>query len=378
MVKKVRRTASILLCMALIMAAVAGIDGAVFAGNSTVKAKTVVTGNNVTATNINTSKVVKYKTPKKAARRDYSYKVKGLPEKCTVYVRYKAENLYTCSVVLKDESGRSKVKLARAVKEGDEYINEYEVSDKTTVSLNIGFSTDLENIAYFTVTYAPAKTPTLKANTKKFVKFTRGITEYPVSKFKVNVPASGYLEIYAEDYLGMGEVTVKNAGMNTCQAATAESPLYIGVKKGTYTFTINTNVSACKIRTKFHKVTESKYGAKKSKAPFIKSGKSQKGLIFANSKKVHWYKVKVAENQSGARLVVNTSKMTYGGNGGGVKLTVLFPDGGFIEKTQAAGQKTEYIVSYGDAGADALGKGTYYIKVESYNTGNGYFTFTWK
>lgn len=368
MSKSIRQAISILLCMIVIIAASAPIGGTAYA------AKTVVTGSTVTARNINSEKPIEYSTPRTSSVTKYNYNVKGLPEKCTVYVKYKAEYAYTCSVVLK---GGSQVRTAGSKKDGDYFINEYPVSGKADISLDIGFSSNMENAVAFTVTYAPAKTPVLKANTKKFVRYTRSITGYSTCKFKVVSPASGYLEIYAEDYLGAGNVTVKGPGMQTCQAATTASPLYIGVKKGTYTFTINTNVSTCVIRAKFHKVSENKYGTSKAKAALIKSSKNQKGLIITNKKKVHWYKVKVTKAQAGARLVINTNKMTFGGNGGGVKFTVLFPNGGYLEQIQVAGQKTEYIVSYGESGADMLGKGTYYIKVESYNTGSGYFTLKW-
>ena len=138
------------------------------------------------------------------------------------------------------------------------------------------------------------------------------------------------------------------------------------------------------MKVNFVKVKETSAKTSKSRAASIRKGKVNKGLVFVkktksdyNQKRVHWYKLKITKNQK-VTLNVDARKMSDAGSTG--KLAVTFYG--------ARGQKlTDYVyggsskeLSYYTIGlsGNRLKRGTYYIKVESKDCGNGYYTIKWK
>ena len=97
--------------------------------------------------------------------------------------------------------------------------------------------------------------------------------------------------------------------------------------------------------------------------------------MITNAKKTHWYKFKNKKLQK-VSVVIDT-KISKGSSAGGLKVTI------YDKKRQLYTRKLypnakPLTVKLSSPGKKKLKKGTYYIKVESYNGGNGYFTVKWK
>ena len=150
----------------------------------------------------------------------------------------------------------------------------------------------------------------------------------------------------------------------------------IGVKKGTYTFKVKSNAPVIAYRARFYKVSESKYGLKKSTACSMKKKVYKKGLIVANDKKSHYYKFYNPKLQK-VSIVINTA-INGGGNYGGIKVTLYDRKGTIGTKTIYPETATTTIKLYTLGKNNRLVKGTYKIKVQSYKSGNGYFSVKWK
>ena len=155
----------------------------------------------------------------------------------------------------------------------------------------------------------------------------------------------------------------------------SDAQRYIGVKKGTYTIQVKSYSPIIGVTYKFVKKSQSSYGTKKAKAKTLKKKKTYKGLIITNSKKSHWYKFKNPKLQKVS--IVIDHKLSGGGNGG-IKVTVINKSGSkfvdYIYPNQAKYETSIYTVGKNNK----LAKGTYWIKIQSYNGGNGYFTVKWK
>ena len=130
------------------------------------------------------------------------------------------------------------------------------------------------------------------------------------------------------------------------------------------------------VKVKFNKVSQGKYGTKKSKAATLKSKKIRKGLIITNAKKAHWYKFKNPKTKV-VRIYVK-GKLTSGGSYGGIKVT-LYDSRGVVGSTILTPSSPSVTIKpYTYGKGSKLIKGTYRIKVESYKKGSGYFTVKWK
>ena len=207
--------------------------------------------------------------------------------------------------------------------------------------------------------------------------YLHGTSDYnTVTKFQVTVPSTGYLTLTLGDGIGdeYFSIRAKTSGFKDYELFSSKDNVkWIGVKKGTYTFSVKSSSAIYGIKAKFTKVKESKYGSKKKKAVALKKKKTSKGLIITNAKKVHWYKFKNPKTQK-VKVVVGT-KITDAGGYGGIRVTAYY------------GKASTYRTIYSDTKSTSiqlynkgtkLKKGTYYIKVESYSKGNGYFTVKWK
>ena len=201
-----------------------------------------------------------------------------------------------------------------------------------------------------------------------------------LSTFKINVPSSGYLKLAMGDASGgsyKSNINVKTKGFTDYESlSTSDNVRFIGVKKGTYTFTVKTSAPVYAIKASFTKVKESKYGKKKSKAVSLKKKKTVKGLLPAGKAKAHWYKFKLKKNQK-VTLNFKTSLCGAGSYVGGLKYT-LYASYDTGTGTIYSGLRTTPYKPYTIGMSPKLKKGTYYLKIESYKKGTGYYTIKWK
>ena len=119
-------------------------------------------------------------------------------------------------------------------------------------------------------------------------------------------------------------------------------------------------------------------GSTRTKAKSIYKGNTKKGLITAtqSSTSADWYKIKINSSQK-----VNLEVITKtGGYNGGIRISV-FRSG----KTKAFGSSDFYwddpastLQLYTSGYGGRLSKGTYYIKVQKYGCGSGYYQIKWK
>ncbi len=200
------------------------------------------------------------------------------------------------------------------------------------------------------------------------------------STFKITVPSTGYLKLALGDISRATYPTTvyaKTKGFSDFVSFNSSGNIiYVGVKKGTYTFTVKTSTPIYGVKASFKKIKESKYGKKKSKAVTLKKKKTVKGLLITNSKKAHWYKFKLNKNQK-VTLNFKTALCGSGSYTGGLKYTLYASydtGGGTIYD---GGREISYKPSTIGLGSK-LKKGTYYLKVESYKGGTGYYTIKWK
>ena len=233
----------------------------------------------------------------------------------------------------------------------------------------------------FSALYYPDETKTINASSS-----TRGYTHgsYGVqtknTKFKVKVPSKGYLVLDMKDASGESSpVYVKTTGFKKYETIkNSDSVRYIGVKKGTYTFNVKTTSPYYDVNVKFVKVKEGAFGTEKGKSKKIGKNASRKGLIITNakvSKKTHWYKFTIIKN-SDVNLQIN-SLLNGGGVYGGLQVSV-YGKSGKIKSFNVLPDTPSMSVALSSKNLyGKLKKGTYYIKVQSKNTGNGYFALKW-
>lgn len=201
-----------------------------------------------------------------------------------------------------------------------------------------------------------------------------------LSTFKINVPSAGYLRLAMGDASGGSykyPINVKTKGFTDFEyLSSSDNVRFIGVKKGIYTFTVKTSAPVYAIKASFTKVKESKYGKKKSKAVSLKKKNTVKGLLPAGKAKAHWYKIKLKKNQ---KVTINfkTSLCGAGSAVGGMKFT-LYASYDTGTGTIYSGLRTTPYKPYTIGMSPKLKKGTYYLKIESYKKGTGYYTIKWK
>lgn len=151
---------------------------------------------------------------------------------------------------------------------------------------------------------------------------------------------------------------------------------YAGVPKGTYYVAVSTSTDTCySINVKATKVTE-KSGSTKAKANKISKGGIRYGIITAtqSSTSGDWYKFVVGSNQ-----VVNFEVTTLtGGYSGGLKFTFYDSRGAFGTSECYYGEPNKTITPSTQYNGGRLAKGTYWIKVQKYGSGSGYYKLKWK
>ena len=207
-----------------------------------------------------------------------------------------------------------------------------------------------------------------------------------VSYYKVTAPGNGYLTVsFPERLTDYSSFNIKlmNSKKNslfTNFEYLSSSKAYkttIGVAKGTYYIAVKNSDNAYGIKVSFTSVKESS-GTSKSKAKSISKGSTKKGIITAaqSATSGDWYKFKITKTQ----YVKFTFKVKANGGGSSGGLKAAFYQSG---KTYPATS----VNCYGDDGKEVqlytigkgtkLAPGTYYIKVQKYSHGNGYYTLKW-
>ena len=263
-------------------------------------------------------------------------------------------------------SDGTKIRMYSATIAGDAF---------ATFSINMPFGATK---IYFVALYAPYTVSTVKAPSGSFSKYYYlggPADNSSVSKFKVSVPANGYIVM---DVGGENEypVSLKTSGFKSYENVTSDNiRRVIGVKKGTYTFSVISHTPVYHYRLRFYKVAKSNC-TQKNKAVTIKKNKTAKGVIVTDSKKAYWYKFKNPKLQK--VKVYATTKLNGGGNYGGIKITAYNKKGKIGSQIITADTPSSCFDMYTVGKRLKLAKGTYWIKIESYKGGNGYFTVKWK
>ncbi len=151
----------------------------------------------------------------------------------------------------------------------------------------------------------------------------------------------------------------------------------IGVKKGTYYIAVKNSDSAYGIKVSYTGVKEN-CGTTRSKAKSITKGNTKKGIVTTTQSQNagDWYKFKITKAQ--AVKFTFTVKSNGGGKSGGLK--ALFYQAGKSYSAASVNcygddQKSVQLYTYGKG--NKLAPGTYYIKVQKYSAGNGYYTLKW-
>ena len=207
-----------------------------------------------------------------------------------------------------------------------------------------------------------------------------------VSYYKVTAPGNGYLTIsFPErltDYASF-DVKLMNYKKNSLftnfeyLSSSKSYKTTVGVKKGTYYVAVKNSNDAYGIKVSFTSVKENS-GSSKSKAKSIYKGNTKKGIITAAQSETSgdWYKFKITKTQ----YVKFTFKVksSGGGSSGGLK-AAFYQSGKSYPATSVNcyGEDGKTIQLYTPGKGTKLAPGTYYIKVQKYSNGNGYYTLKW-
>lgn len=277
--------------------------------------------------------------------------------------------------------GSGVMSLKTATADNGAKMKEYAVSQAGTYTVKFNLlSPSGTTSIYFAALYVPYTGSAFKAPSGSFSKYHYVAghgNSSTVSTFKITVPTKGRLKLDLCDAEGDYSVYMKTSGFGDYEYVSSSNiRRTIGVKKGTYTFSVKSNAPVIAYRARFYKVTESKYGSKKSKAASMKKTKTKKGLIVANKKKTHWYKFKNPKLQK-VKVIISTS-INGGGKYGGIKVTLYDKRGTIGSRIIYPDTAKTILKPYTLGKNNRLVKGTYKIKIESYKTGNGYFTVKWK
>ena len=213
-----------------------------------------------------------------------------------------------------------------------------------------------------------------------------------VAYYKITAPSTGYITVdIPKSFDGAASYQVKlfssskKALFKKGYESVGSSKDYktrIGVTKGTYYVGIKTSDLAYAVNLKFTAVSE-KSGSTKGKAVKLSKGKTKKGIITASQSTTSgdWYKFTISKAQK-VNLEVSTLT-SQGGGGGGLKFSIYsgstsysFGSENFNYYTPNGTLKP---VSYGAGySGNTLQPGTYYIKIQKYGDGNGYYKLKWK
>lgn len=275
---------------------------------------------------------------------------------------------YLSSSVLQDDL---QVKLPKA---GTYYLK-FE-----TVTYSAG---EMQSVRFAAVLYPAGGTPA-----KGKVYYGSSPDNNGVSYYKVTAPGNGYLTVSfperLQDYssFNIKLLNYKKNSLFTGFEYISSNKNYktrIGVKKGTYYIAVKNSDKAYGIKISFTSVKENS-GKTKGKAKSIYKGGTKKGIITAaqSENSGDWYKFKVTKTQY---VKFNVSTLTSQGGGyGGIKFAFYQAGRNYPSFSQTytysspSGSIQPYTPGYGTK----LTPGTYYIKVQKYGDGNGYYKLKWR
>lgn len=207
--------------------------------------------------------------------------------------------------------------------------------------------------------------------------------------YKITVPGTRYLKIDIPWGDGSQESIYKIKLMNSTRKKNLLKGVvtlkengrgyttFAGVPKGTYYVAVSTSTnSAYSIKVTSTKVTE-KSGSARAYAGRMNKGSSRSGIITAtqSSSSGDWYKLVIGSTQN-----VNLEVITRtGGYSGGIKVSVYSGNrtAPFGTAEYYYGDPSGTLQLYTSGYGDRLIKGTYYIKVQKYGSGSGYYKLKW-
>lgn len=371
--KSRKRLLSLLFCMALTLVMCLAFSGSVFAADPA--PQIISSGSTVTPTAINkiadTDSVKVYATPQTASTysEEFTYNINA--KKGTLFIHYAPTAGASCYI-----SNVAGATYAGSGSEDDVEYRYYYVPSSSTVKVTFTVYGAKGGSGVFSMYYAAAS-KSIKSG-KTYIVGSPGSTS--ASSVKIKAPAAGYLKVTVRDAIyDAYSVNVKTKGFKDWSYLSSSNNYteYIGVKKGTYTIQLK-GAELYKVKVSYVKIKETSAKTAKSKAASLTKNKINKGIVAVNKRKVHWYKIRNPKNQK-LTLAVNAKKMSGGGSSlGKLKITCYFPDGKSSYGNLYAGTADQFKITYGKIGTTKALKGTYYIKVESQDGSNGYYTLKWK
>lgn len=254
------------------------------------------------------------------------------------------------------------------------------VSTAGTYYLEFSTTTSGTYKTAFSVSYAPAG-GTLKSGTEFFGTSPNG----KVSYYKITTKGTGYLKVTfpstASEYSPSYSVKLMNSKKKSISGdyqsvySSKNYTTYFGVGKGTYYIAVKTGDPMYGMKAAYTKVTENS-GSTKSKAKSIYKKGTKKGIITAaqSSTSGDWYKFKITKSQT-----VKFSVSTLTSSNGGLRISFYKAGSSYAFGSQSfsaytpSGTIQPYTYSYGKK----LSPGTYYVKVQKYSSGNGYYKMKW-
>lgn len=282
------------------------------------------------------------------------------------------------------------VNVPRAETTTDYYILSQRVKAGTYYVV-IGTQYNTGASAYVSASYAPAGTTvTPKAGKNYYASNQKGKTRY----FKVKASSAGYITIDFPYGSAGTKSTYKVKLMNSSKSknllkktvtvgSSKDWVTYAAVPKGTYYVAVTSSTDDWyAINLKATKVKENS-GSSKSKAKSISKGGTKKGTVTVSqsSSAADWYKIKVGSNQ---KVFLDILTKT-GGASGGIRVTVYSGSKkmGAAEfynsnDSESYAGSLELFTTINGIKMNYLQKGTYYIKVTKYGSGNGYYQIKWR
>jgi len=261
-----------------------------------------------------------------------------------------------------------------------------------TYTLQVTTANGEQAIAGFLAMYFPtsSKSSPVNVSGKGWLTFSNTSNDY--SWYKVTMPKNGYITVDLDDSgstpnkADKYSVRLYNAAKSKCLSGGSETvskgndyTTYYGVKKGTYYIRVyNTTADYFNLKVTRSYPTE-KSGSSKSTAKRIyKGGTAKKGTVNATQSSTYgdYYYFKLTKKQRVNLSVVGKS----GGYAGGLKVSIYKKgkakaiDSFIMPKNYG----TDTVRLENGNGSTYLSAGTYYIKIQKYKSGSGYYSIKWK
>jgi len=207
------------------------------------------------------------------------------------------------------------------------------------------------------------------------------------SWFKVTTSGVRNLKLQMKEAQGNFQVTLFKSNKSTVLGkknisigSSKDYTTYFAVPKGTYyirVFHKEATAPYYAVKLTQTKVTE-KSGTTKAKA--VATGKNvlRKGTVLSTqtASAADWYKITLTKDQ---KFYVHLNLKSGGPSNGGIKMSVYRKGSSKVQlsKKFAAGEDAYDWNLYTIGNGGKLEKGTYYIKVQKYNYGTGFYSLKW-